>query len=116
MVLGRERLLGYFAVYLIAVLPPLRASEPHVHDVVFQDNMASVAALVTVPSVHPQKMLLREIGRLMIKQNEIESHFVPGTPPFDFRPQILANALFVHVPSYPPDYHLNLGRFVELVP
>ena len=115
-VLGHDRIYGFLAVYLIAVLPPLGRSEPDLPSIISHRDLTCVAALVTVPSIHPKKMHLKRLGSLLLRQAEIEAHFVPGTPPFDFRPEILANALYMHVPSYPPDQQLELARFVEFHP
>lgn len=113
-ILGRDRIYGYIAVYLIAVLPPLGPSPPDIRTIIADENTTCVASLVTIPSSHPKKMHLREFGRCPVKRHAIESHFLPGTPPFDFRPQILANALYIDVPNRYPYNHLQLQRFLDL--
>ena len=115
-VLGRDRLYDFFAVYLIAILPPLGSSEPDVQMIMAQENSICVAALVTVPSSHPRRMRIRELATFGVKQSAVESHFVPGTPPFDFRPRVLADALYLDAPGYSSKPGLDPHKFVDFIP
>jgi hypothetical protein len=111
---GRDRIYGYLAAYLIAVLPPLGPMTPEISGIGDERDFACVAELVHIPPTHPRRMQLKQIGRFAIKRDQIEAHFVPGTPPFHFRPQVLANALVVPVMTSPQEQRLRLSDFVEL--
>ncbi len=113
-VLGAGYRYGHFAYYLILLLPRQGATMPDISALAAGREIPCVANLVELPRAHYPKMRLRSMGTLPILQEAIDSHFLPGTPPFDFLPQHLANVLNDPVPSNFQNRNLSLGRFVRL--
>jgi len=112
-VLGAGYRYGYFAYYLILLLPRQGAGMPHISALQAGRDIPCVANLVELPPAHYQKMRLRSLGALPLKEEGIDLHFLPGTPPFDFLPTHLANTLHDSVPCNFPHRNLSLERFVQ---
>jgi len=111
-VLGRSRLLDYFAIYLIAVYEPAHSALPRLEQLAAGVPIPFNAALVSARRRDLSKMRLEPMGRTNLRVDLIEQEFSPGAPPFDCRPVELANALCLHPGAYNHGTRPDLRRFI----
>lgn len=98
-VLGQTRFLEYFAVHLIAILTPLGPVKPDGASTVSGATTPMVPALVTIAPADARRMRLETAGHVEPNLGRIEAHFVTDRRPFNSRPQTLANALILDLPT-----------------